>query len=134
MNKQILFVLITLSIVSAAAPEKKEFTVGSFFEGSWIITSRKVNLESGDIIGESSLVQYNITKTDENEYDMYPLESGSYFRDRNANQIVLFTPSALEGEVKKYNVDLDEFEAVGKFSFVSTLPGESYVRCVCLES
>lgn len=127
MNKQILLILVSFMIVNAAAPEKKEFSLGTFFEGSWVIASRKVNLDSGDIISEVSFLRYNVTKTDENEYDVFPLENNSYLRDHKAEQVVLFTTSALEGEVKKYNVDSDSFEMVGKFAFASMLPNESYV-------
>lgn len=126
MNKQILCILVAIAIATAAAPEKKEFTIGSFFEGSWVIASRKVNLDSGDIVSDVSFSRYNITKTDENEYDIFPLENNSYLRDRNADQVVLFT-SSLACEVKKYNVDTDSFDSVGEFTFTSMLPNESYV-------
>lgn len=130
MSTSFLYLLVILSIATAAAPEKKEFSVGSFFEGSWIIASRQLNLETGDIVNDVSFIQYNITKTDENEYDIYPLEKNSYLRDRNANQVVLITSSQLTAEVKKYDIERDEFELIGEFKFASMLPHESYVISV----
>ena len=50
MSTSFLYLLVILSIATAAAPEKKEFSISSFFEGSWIIASRQLNLETGDII------------------------------------------------------------------------------------
>lgn len=128
MYKQIICVLVALSIATAATQEKKEFSVASFFEGSWVIASRKVSLDSGDVIGDVTLVRYNVTKTDENEFDIFPLEKNSYLRDHEASQVVLITSSQWVGEVKKYNSEKDEFESIGEFKFVSMLPNESYVK------
>ena len=130
MSTSFLYLLVILSIATAAAPEKKEFSISSFFEGSWIIASHQLNLETGDIVNDVSFIQYNITKTDENEYDIYPLEKNSYLRDRNANQVVLITSSQLTAEVKKYDIERDEFELIGEFKFASMLPHESYVISV----
>lgn len=127
MVKQLVYLVFVLSIAMAATQEKKSFSIGSFFEGSWVIASRKVNLETGDIIGEVSFDRYNVTKTDDNEYDIFPLEKNSYLRDRNAAQVVLMTPSDLVGEIKKYNAEMDVFDSLGEFKFVSMLPNESYV-------
>lgn len=127
MVKQFVYLVFVLSIAMAATQEKKSFSIGSFFEGSWVIASRKVNLETGDIIGEVSFDRYNVTKTDDNEYDIFPLEKNSYLRDRNAAQVVLMTPSDLVGEIKKYNAEMDVFDSLGEFKFVSMLPNESYV-------
>lgn len=130
MVKQFIYLVFVLSIAMAATQEKKSFSIGSFFEGSWVIASRKVNLETGDVIGEASFERYNVTKTDENEYDIFPLEKNSYLRDRNAAQVVLMTPSDLVGEIKKYNAEMDTFDSLGEFKFVSMLPNESYVFLV----
>ena len=45
MHRSFILFLAVLSITFAAEAKPKEFSIGEFFAGSWIIANRQVNLE-----------------------------------------------------------------------------------------
>ena len=67
MNRSFAVFLAVLSITFAAEAKPKEFTIGNFFAGSWVVANRQVNLDTGEIVGEPVFAQYNVTKTSDNE-------------------------------------------------------------------
>lgn len=131
MNRFFAVFLAVLSITYAAEAKTKEFTIGNFFAGSWVIANRKVNLETGEVIGEPVFSQYNVTKTNDNEYDIFELEAGSYHRKPDADQVVMMTSSSLSCSISQYNAEKDGFDTLSELSFVSLVPSESYVRFLC---
>lgn len=127
MNKALVVSMTALFLATAATPKEEPFSVASFFEGSWIIAKRTINLDSGDVIGEPEFVQYNVTKSDETEYDIYPLEKDSFRRSLEANQIVMIPSSSLSCEIKEYSSEVDNFETLITLNFIPMLPKESFV-------
>ena len=121
--------LLTVS-ASAAAPKEQPFTVASFFEGSWIIAKRTILIDSGEVLGDVELIQYNVTKTDENEYDIFPLEKDTYRRSQEANQVVMITSSDYSCDIKQYSSQTDSFETFTHLNFIPMLPRESFVGIV----
>ena len=128
MNKAFVVLVAILSLTTAAAPKEEPFSVASFFEGSWIIAKRTISLDSGDVIGETELIQYNVTKSDETEYDIYPLEKDSFRRSLDANQVVMSPSSSLSCEIKEYSSEIDNFETLITLNFIPMLPKESFVE------
>ena len=133
MNKVMIFLVLVVSALAAAAPKAESFSVSSFFQGSWIIAKRVIDVNTGDVIGEPELVQYNVTKTDENEYDIFPLEKNSFHRSQDANQVVLIPSSSYDCEIRQYSSQTDRFETVATLKFIPVLANESFVG-VILES
>lgn len=130
MNKVLVsFALFALAL-SAATPKEESFSVSSFFQGSWIIAKRVIDVNTGDVIGESELLQYNVTKTDENEYDIFPLEKNSFHRSQDANQVVLIPSSSFDCEIRQYSSQTDRFETVATLNFIPVLANESFVGVV----
>ena len=127
MHRFFILFLAVLSITFAAEAKPKEFSIGEFFAGSWIIANRQVNLETGEVIGDPVFSQYNVTKTNENEYDVFPLETGTYHRKNDADQVVMVTSSSLSCSISQYNADKDGFDTVADLSFIPLMPSESYV-------
>lgn len=127
MNRSFAVFLAVLSITFAAEAKPKEFTIGNFFAGSWVVANRQVNLETGEIVGEPVFAQYNVTKTSDNEYDIFELEAGSYHRKQDANQVVMTTSSSLSCSISEYNAEKDGFDTLSELSFVPIMPSESYV-------
>lgn len=52
MNKVLTFLALFAFALSAAAPKEESFSVSSFFQGSWIIAKRVIDVNTGDVIGE----------------------------------------------------------------------------------
>ena len=127
MNRSFAVFLAVLSITFAAEAKPKEFTIGNFFAGSWVVANRQVNLETGEIVGEPVFAQYNVTKTSDNEYDIFELETGSYHRKQDADQVVMTTSSSLSCSINEYNAEKDGFDTLSELSFVPIMPSESYV-------
>lgn len=127
MNRSFAVFLAVLSITFAAEAKPKEFTIGNFFAGSWVVANRQVSLETGEIVGEPVFAQYNVTKTSDNEYDIFELETGSYHRKQDANQVVMTTSSSLSCSISEYNAEKDGFDTLLELSFVPIMPFESYV-------
>ena len=121
MSTSFLYLLVILSIARAAAPEKKEFSISSFFEGSWIIASRQLNLETGDIVNDVSFIQYNITKTDENEYDIWKL-NGVEFVEFCRELMEIRIPFRMDIMKRLYNGS-NEYGGIGKLRLVSNTEG-----------
>lgn len=131
-NLAICTLLLLAVSVSAAAPKEQPFTVASFFEGSWIIAKRTISLESGEVLGEMELMQYNVTKTDENEYDIFPLEANTYRRSQEANQVVMIPSHDYSCDIKQYSAQTDSFETFVHLNFIPMLPRESFVSALIL--
>ena len=127
MNRSFAVFLAVLSITFAAEAKPKEFTIGNFFAGSWIVANRQVSLETGEIVGEPVFAQYNVTKTSDNEYDIFELETGSYHRKQDADQVVMTTSSSLSCSISEYNAEKDGFDTLSELSFVPIMPSEYYV-------
>ena len=127
MNKVLIFLALFAFALSAAAPKEESFSVSSFFQGSWIIAKRVIDVNTGDVIGEPELMQYNVTKTDENEYDVFPLEKNSFHRSQDANQAVLIPSSSFDCEIREYSSQTDRFETVATLNFIPVLANESFV-------
>ncbi|KAK8822661.1 hypothetical protein WA556_001555 [Blastocystis sp. ATCC 50177/Nand II] len=127
MNRSFAVFLAVLSITFAAEAKPKEFTIGNFFAGSWVVANRQVNLDTGEIVGEPVFAQYNVTKTSDNEYDIFELETGSYHRKQDADQVVMTTSSSLSCSISEYNAEKDGFDTLSELSFVPIMPSESYI-------
>ena len=116
-----------LSVALAAPAKPKPFSVGEFFEGSWVISEQVMDLATGDLLKEGELMQYNVTKTNDNEYDIFPLEKNSYERKQDAEQIVMLTSSPLNCELQKFDTEKDEFISIGEIQFVAMMPHDSFM-------
>ena len=127
-----IFLTVAILSVALAAPAKpKPFSVGEFFEGSWVISEQVMDLATGDLLKEGELMQYNVTKTNDNEYDIFPLEKNSYERKQDAEQIVMLTSSPLNCELQKFDTEKDEFISIGEIPFVAMMPHDSFVGLEC---
>ena len=106
MFKQIVIALAVVSVAIAAKEAPKEFTIGGFFEGSWVVAKKVVDMKTGNIIEEGELAQFNVTKTNDNAYDIFQLEKGTYYRKQDSKQVIMLPTSSLACEIQEFNIFL----------------------------
>ena len=128
MFKQIVIALAVVSVAIAAKEAPKEFTIGGFFEGSWVVAKKVVDVKTGSIIEEGELAQFNVTKTNDNAYDIFQLEKGTYYRKQDSKQVIMLPTSSLACEIQEFNSEKDNFESLVEINLVAMMPGESFVR------
>ena len=128
MFKQIVILFAIVSVAMAAKEEPKEFTIGNFFEGSWVVAKKTIDMKTGEAIEEGELTQFNVTKTNENAYDIFQLEKGSFYRKQDMKQVIMLPTSPLGCEIQEFNSEKDSFEFLTEINLVAMMPGESFVR------
>lgn len=128
MFRQIVITLAVVSVAMAAKEAPKEFTIGEFFEGSWIVAKKTIDIKTGNVIEEGELAQYNVTKTNDNAYDIFQLEQGTFNRKQDFQQVIMLPTSSLACEIQEFNSEKDNFEYLTEINLVAMMPGDSFVR------
>lgn len=128
MFKLIVIAFAVVSVAMAAKEAPKEFTIGGFLEGSWVVAKKVVDIKTGNIIEEGELAQFNVTKTNDDAYDIFQLEKGTYYRKQDLKQVIMLPTSPLTCEIQEFNSEKDSFEYLTEINLVAMMPGESFVR------
>lgn len=67
MNKSVVFVLVvlcTLSVTEAAKKKAFYFNLYEELQGSWLLMESKLSMTTGELLGLSNQLMFNVTKSD----------------------------------------------------------------------